>query len=86
MAESGLKDYESVAWYGMVAPAGLPAPVLAKLSGVVSNAQRSADMRDALIKQGAEPVGSAPREFGAFIGKETARYSAVIKEKGVMAE
>ena len=86
MAEAGLKGYESVAWYGMVAPAGLPPAVLTRLAGVVTSAPRSADMRDALIKQGAEPVGSTPKEFGAFIRKETARYSAVIKEKGVMAE
>ena len=86
MAEAGLQGYESVAWYGMVAPAGLPPAVLTKLSAVVSNAPRAADMRDALVKQGAEPVGSSPRDFGAFIRKETARYSAVIREKGVMAE
>ncbi|MBI4203469.1 MAG: tripartite tricarboxylate transporter substrate binding protein [Betaproteobacteria bacterium] len=86
LSEAGLRGYESIAWYGMVAPAGLPSGVLAKLSGETIKATHSGDMRDALVKQGAEPVGNTPREFAAFIQSETAKYAKVIKETGVMAE
>ena len=86
VAESGLKGYESIAWYGMVAPAGLPPAVLAKLSDVMIKGTRAADMRDALISQGAEPAGSTPREFAAFIKSETAKYARVIKEAGVKGD
>lgn len=86
VAESGLKGYESIAWYGMVAPAGLPPAVLAKLSDVLSKGTRAADMRDTLINQGAEPVGSSSREFGAFIKSETTKYARVIRQAGVQGD
>jgi len=86
MSEAGLPGYESTAWYGMVATAGLPPSVLAKLSAETIKATQSSDMRDALAKQGAEPVGNTPREFAAFIKAETTKYAKVIKEAGVKAE
>jgi tripartite-type tricarboxylate transporter receptor subunit TctC len=86
LSEAGLRGYESIAWYGMVAPARLPPGVLAKLSAETIKATQSSDMRDALVKQGAEPAGNTPREFAAFIQSETGKYAKVIKEKGVMAE
>jgi tripartite-type tricarboxylate transporter receptor subunit TctC len=86
VAEAGIKGYESIAWYGLVAPAGLPRPVLDKLSAEVIKGTRSKEMQDALIKQGAEPVGSNPREFTAFITSETAKYAKVIRDAGIKAE
>lgn len=86
ISEAALRGYESIAWYGMVAPAGLPPGVLAKLSAETIKATRSSDMQDALVKQGAEPVGDTPREFAAFIKSEMAKYAKVIKETGAMAE
>ena len=56
-AESGVPGYESIAWYGLVGPAGLARPVLDKLAGEVVKGTRSKDMREALLQQGAEPVG-----------------------------
>jgi tripartite-type tricarboxylate transporter receptor subunit TctC len=86
VAESGLKGYESIAWYGIIAPAGLPSATLAKLSDVMIRGTRAADMRDTLINQGAEPAGSTPKEFAAFIKSETAKYARVIREAGVTAD
>ncbi|MGZ5150764.1 MAG: tripartite tricarboxylate transporter substrate binding protein [Burkholderiales bacterium] len=86
VAESGLKGYESLAWYGIVGPAKLPQPVLAKLSEETIRATRSSDMQAALLRQGAEPVGNTPREFAAFIKNETTKYARVIKEAGVKPE
>jgi tripartite-type tricarboxylate transporter receptor subunit TctC len=86
MSEAGVKGYESVAWYGMVAPAGLPPRVLEKLSAETIKATKSADMHSALTKQGAIPVGNSPREFAAFIKSETTKYTRVIREAGIKAE
>ena len=86
IAESGVPGYESIAWYGLVAPAGIPAPVLDKLSAEVIKGTKSKDMQDALIKQGAEPVGNGPKEFTAFIKTETAKYARVIRTAGIVAE
>lgn len=86
VAESGLPGYESLAWYGIVGPAKLPPAVLAKLAAETAKATRSSDMQAALIKQGAEPVGSSPREFAAFIRNEMTKYAKVIREAGVKPE
>jgi tripartite-type tricarboxylate transporter receptor subunit TctC len=86
VSESGLKGYESLAWYGIVGPAKLPQPVLARLSDEAIKATRSSDMQAALIKQGAEPVGNTPREFTVFIRNEMTKYAKVIREAGVKPE
>ena len=86
IAEAGIKGYESIAWYGLVAPAGLPPAVLDKLSAEVIKGTRSKEMQDALIKQGADPVGNGPREFTAFLKAETVKYAKVIREAGIKAE
>ena len=86
IAEAGISGYESIAWSGMVAPAGLPSSVLDKLSSEVIRATKAPDMWDALTKQGADPVGSTPSEFAAFMRAETAKYGKLIKETGMKAE
>lgn len=86
VAEAGIKGYESIAWYGLVAPAGLPPAILGKLSAEVIKGTKSKEMQDALIKQGAEPVGNGPKEFAAFIQTETEKYARVIREAGIKAE
>jgi tripartite-type tricarboxylate transporter receptor subunit TctC len=70
----------------MVAPAGLSSSVLDKLSSEVIRATKAPDMWDALTKQGADPVGSTPGEFTAFMRAETAKYGKLIKETGMKAE
>ncbi|MCW5604987.1 MAG: tripartite tricarboxylate transporter substrate binding protein, partial [Burkholderiales bacterium] len=77
VAESGVPGYESVAWYGLVAPAGLPPKVLEKLAAETVKATHSADMKAALVKQGAIPVGNTPKEFAAFIKSENTKYARV---------
>ena len=57
-----------------------------KLAAEVIKGTKSKDMQDALIKQGAEPVGSGPKEFTAFIKAETAKYARVIRTAGIVAD
>jgi tripartite-type tricarboxylate transporter receptor subunit TctC len=86
VAEAALPGYQSIAWYGMVAPRGLPPAVLKKLSDEVARIIKSKDVKDNLIAQGADPVGNSPAEFGAFIKAETKRYEKVIRDAGVTTE
>ena len=86
VAEAGIKGYESIAWYGLVGPAGMPASVLGKLSAEVIRGTKSKEMQETLIKQGADPVGNGPKEFTAFLKSETAKYAKVIAEADIKSE
>ena len=86
VSEAGLPGYQSIAWYGMVGPHGMPPPVLKKLSDEVARIIKSKAVQENLSAQGADPVGSSPAEFGAFIKAETNRYAKVVRDAGVTAE
>ena len=86
IAEAGVPGYESIAWYGLVAPAGLPPLVLDKLATEVIKGTRAKAMHEALAQQGGEPVGNGPKEFTAFIASEMAKYAKVIREAGIKPE
>jgi len=86
VAEAALPGYQSIAWYGLVGPRGLPPPVLKKLSEEVSRIIKSKTVTENLTAQGADPVGNSPTEFGAFIRAETKRYEKVVRDAGVTTE
>ena len=86
VAESGLPGYQSLAWYGLVGPKNLPPDVLKKLGDETSRIIKSTEVSENLSAQGADPVGSTPAEFGAFIKAETNRYAQVVRVTGVAAE
>jgi tripartite-type tricarboxylate transporter receptor subunit TctC len=82
LKESGI-DVEADAWNGLVAPAGTPPAVLAKIGREVVEALRAADVRDKLNAQIMEPVGNTPAEFRAWIDRDLARWGAVISAAGI---
>lgn len=86
VSEAGLRGYQSLAWYGMVGPRGMAPPVLKKLSDEVARIIRSKEVSENLTAQGAEPAGSTPAEFGAFIKAEMTRYGKVVTDAGVAGE
>ena len=86
MDEAGVKGYESSTWYGIVAPVGTPAPVVQRLNAEVVAILRQPETNERLSREGAEPVGNTPQEFGAFIRSEIAKWAKVIKAAGVRAE
>jgi tripartite-type tricarboxylate transporter receptor subunit TctC len=86
IAESGVPGYDSVGWYGVVAPANTPPQVVQSLSAAIANALRSADIKAKLSAQAAEPVGGTPAEFGAHIATEARKWAKVIKAAGIRAE
>lgn len=74
-----LKGYSANGWYGLLAPAGTPRPVITRLHAEAVKALRSPDVSDKLGGQGAEPVASTPEEFTAFIRSETEKWANLVK-------
>src|SRR5215813_3151730 len=80
VAEAGLPGFEVDLWLGIFAPAGLPAPVLARLNGELNKALAAADLKAAFAKVGAEPRGTSPEEGAAFLRVEYDKWKQVITE------
>jgi tripartite-type tricarboxylate transporter receptor subunit TctC len=70
-------------WYGLLAPAGTPRPVIARLNSEVGKALQSADVRERLLAQGADPMPGSPEAFAAFMQAEMAKWAPVVKQAGV---
>ncbi|NBR27921.1 MAG: tripartite tricarboxylate transporter substrate binding protein, partial [Betaproteobacteria bacterium] len=84
--ESGLPGYEMGSWFGLLAPAGTPPAVIARLQPEITKIFKMADVREKLFAQGVEPVGSTPQEFAAFLQNETTVWAKVIKTSGLKPE
>ena len=85
MVESGYKTIVITGWTGLLAPAGTPRDIIDKLQKEIAARLLVPETRDSLASQGAEPVGSTPEQFAAFIRAEMAKRSAVIKQAGLEA-
>lgn len=86
IAEAGVPGYEAVQWYGVLAPAGTPADIITRLHGAVVRALQNPEVRQRLMNDGAEAVGSSPAEFAAYIRSETEKWAKVIKAAGIKPE
>jgi tripartite-type tricarboxylate transporter receptor subunit TctC len=86
IAEAGVPGYEAVQWYGVLAPAGTPRDIIAKLHAGVVRALQNPDVRKRLMNDGAEPVGSSPAEFTDYLRAETGKWAKVIKAAGIKPE
>ncbi|MCX7962227.1 MAG: tripartite tricarboxylate transporter substrate binding protein [Burkholderiales bacterium] len=85
-AEAGLPGYEAIGWFGAVAPAGTPEPIIARLNAEMRAALEAPDIRERMIAAGAEPFTSTPQEFAAFIRAEAKKWAEVIRVAGVKAD
>ena len=85
-AQAGLPQYDAYFWSGLVAPGGTPADIVGKLNAVLVRALNTAEVREALLRQGLEPAGTTPAEFAAFIGSEVERWGRVAKASGAKVE
>jgi tripartite-type tricarboxylate transporter receptor subunit TctC len=86
MKELGLGDLVVDTWYGLFAPAGTPAPVIAKLNSEFNALLKEQDVRALLEKQGMNPEGGTPERFGALVRRELARWARVVKTAGIKAD
>jgi tripartite-type tricarboxylate transporter receptor subunit TctC len=85
-AEAGLRGFEVTAWFGAVAPRGVPSEIVARLNAEVRKAVASAEMRDAISAQGFEPAAGSPEEFSELIRTEMEKWARVVKLTGFKAE
>ena len=86
ISEGGLKGYEVAGWYGVIAPPKMPKPLLAKLNGEINRIIAVPEMRQTLIQQGADPLGSTPEEFGQAIAIDIEKWKKVVAATGLKPE
>jgi len=86
LKEQSLPDLEVETWYAMFAPAGTPAPIVARLNKDLNEFLKEADVRDVLEKQGLVPGGGAPQVLGERVKMELARWTRVVKAAGIKAD
>ena len=86
LAELGFKGVEADLWYGMLAPAGTPAEIVARVNADMRKALALPEVKAALTAQGMEIAPSSPEEMGALMRKDAARWAAVVKQAGIKAE
>jgi tripartite-type tricarboxylate transporter receptor subunit TctC len=86
LAEAGVAGYDTGVWWGLVGPAGMPASVVAQLSGDFVAALKAPAVRDRLNTLGAAPIGSSPKEFDAVIHADYEKWGPIIKAAGMKAE
>ena len=83
MVEAGFKGFDSLQWYGVVGPAGLPAPVLKTLNDTLNTVLTGADLRDRLAAEAVEPQPMVPEAFAQFIREDIARWTRLARERKI---
>jgi tripartite-type tricarboxylate transporter receptor subunit TctC len=86
LAEQGLSGFESVGWFGLVAPAGTPPDIIAKLNAAFVKALSDPAAIEKIRVLGAEPAPSSPEAFAQFIQSESAKWGKLIAEAGIKSE
>jgi len=86
MAEVGLPRVTGSVWYGLMAPAGTPKGIIAKLNAEANRALALQEVKDRMAVVGMQPAGGTPEEFGKFIGDELAKWGPIVKAAGVKAD
>jgi tripartite-type tricarboxylate transporter receptor subunit TctC len=85
-AEAGLPNYEVTTWYGVLAPAGTPKPIIARLNAEIVRVMHAPDLQERFAATGTEPRTSTPEEFADFIRQEMAKWGKVVRAAGLKAE
>ena len=86
IAENGMPGFDSVTWFGVLAPAGTPRDIINKLGTELRRIAQTRAVADQLIAQGADPLGSSAEEFAARIKSDIAKWTVIIKAAGIKAE
>jgi tripartite-type tricarboxylate transporter receptor subunit TctC len=86
IAESGFPGYEASSWYGILAPAGTPPDIVARLNAELSKALEQPEVKTSLRAEGAEPVGGSPEQFAAHIRSEKERLGKLIRDANIRLE
>ena len=81
--ESGFRGFDAQQWYGVVGPAGIPAPIVKQLSDTLATVLRAPDLREKLSVEAIEPIVMSPDQFAAFIKTDIARWTKLAKERKI---
>lgn len=84
--ESGFKGFDAQQWYGVVGPAGIPAPIVKQLNETLATVLRAPDLREKLSVEAIEPLVMAPEQFGEFIRTDIARWTKLARERGIQLD
>ena len=84
--ESGFKGFDAQQWYGVVGPAGIPAPIVRQLNESLAVVLRAPDLRDKLSVEAIEPMVMQPEQFAAFIKADIARWTQLAKDRNIALE
>ncbi|PIF27307.1 tripartite-type tricarboxylate transporter receptor subunit TctC [Acidovorax sp. 56] len=82
LAEQGYKGFEAVTWFGILAPAGTPAPIVAQLNKAINQALQQADVVDKLKSEGGDVLGGTSEQFSALLRTEVPRWAKIVKDSG----
>ena len=86
VAESGVPGYEALGWFGLLAPAATPKEVVAALSVQANRVLSNPEVRSRMQALGAEPSGDTPEQFARFIREDQAKWSKLMRERGIQPE
>jgi tripartite-type tricarboxylate transporter receptor subunit TctC len=86
VAEAGVPGYEATIWLGLMAPAATPKPVLEQVSAAVNKIINAPDVKENWGKQGAQPMGMTPDEFGRFVREDVTKWSKLVKDTGMKVD
>ena len=86
IAESGYPGFEANTWYGLLAPAGTPAPIVALLNSEVNRVLATPEVRGRLASEGGDTLGGSPEQFASFLKAEHAKWGRVVRDSGAKAD
>ena len=86
MVEVGFKGFDALQWYGVVGPAGLPAPVLKQLNETLNSVLTGGDLADKLAAEAVQPQPMTPEAFGAFVRADIERWTKLARERGIQLD
>jgi len=86
VAEAGLKDFEVTTWYGILAPAGTPRPIVSRLNAELVKIMHTPDVKESLASMATDPLTSTPEEFAAYLKQEIAKWGDVVRKSNLKAD
>ena len=85
LAEQGIPNFEAQAWWGMLGPAGTPAPIVARMNAEMAKVLKLPAVQERLVQMGVEVMASSPEDFGKFVRSEVDRWSKVVRDNNIKA-
>ena len=86
MIESGFKGFDAVQWYGVVGPAGVPAPIVKQLNASLESVLKASDLSERLAAEAVEPMPMTADQFGAYVRSEIARWTKLARDRNIQLD